>query len=242
VKVTGWRRSVVLGLDRAIAGFSRRWLASINTFFFLYVGLPFLAPVLMAAGLRGPGEAIYTLYRPMCHQLAYRSWFFFGEKPYYLAPEFQARTGIDPYSNQGRFQAKYFAGDEVMGYKVAFCERDVAIYAGILAGGLIYGVLGKRAPRIHWLAYLIVGLGPIGLDGFSQLFSQPPYNLIPPFSGLPFRESTPLLRTLTGGLFGLMGAWFAFPYIAETMDDTGAQAQRQLNKAQASREESASQV
>jgi uncharacterized membrane protein len=230
-KATGWRRSLVLRMDRGIANFSKHWLAWFNGFFFAYVGLPFLAPAFMAVGLNGPAQAIYTVYTPMCHQMAYRSWFLFGDEPYYEAPEFQARTGIDPYSNEGRLRAKFFNGNAEMGDKVAFCERDVAIYAGILAGGLVYGAVRKRVPRLHWLAYLIVGVGPIALDGFSQLFSQPPYNQFPLFGALPFRESTPLLRTLTGALFGLMGAWFAYPYIAETMEDTGSQAQRQLDKA-----------
>jgi uncharacterized membrane protein len=53
-------------------------------------------------------------------------------------------------------------------------------------------------------------LGPIGLDGFSQLFSQAPFNLI------PMRESTPFLRTLTGGLFGIMNVWLAYPYLEES--------------------------
>jgi hypothetical protein len=36
---------------------------------------------------------------------------------------------------------------------------------------------------------------------------------------LPYRESTPFLRTLTGGLFGLTTAWFGYPYVEETMRD-----------------------
>jgi uncharacterized membrane protein len=167
----------------------------------------------------------------MCHQLAYRSWFLFGEEPYYLAPDFQARTGIEPYTNQGRLQAKGFLGNPAMGYKVAFCERDVAIYAGIFVGGLVYAAARKRVPRLHWLGYLILGVAPIGLDGFSQLFSQPPFNAIPGFNALPFRESTPFWRTLTGWLFGFAGVWFAYPHVAETMQDTEEQAQDKLDKA-----------
>jgi hypothetical protein len=39
-------------------------------------------------------------------------------------------------------------------------------------------------------------------------------------SVLPYRESTPLLRVLTGGLFGFTTAWFAFPYMEESMAET----------------------
>ncbi len=231
MKATGWQRSVVLALDRGIAGFSRHWLAAFNLFFFGYLALPFLAPVLMKANLPAPADMIYRAYGPMCHQLAYRSWFLFGEQSYYLAPDFEARTGIQPYTNQGRLQAKGFLGNPAMGYKVAFCERDVAIYAGILAGGLVFAAARKRVPRLHWLGYLILGIAPIGLDGFSQLFSQPPFSSLPLFSLFPFRESTPFLRTLTGALFGFVGVWFAYPHVEETMVDTQEQAEDKLRKA-----------
>jgi hypothetical protein len=59
---------------------------------------------------------------------------------------------------------------------------------------------------------------PIGLDGFSQLFSQMNWAWLS--SILPYRESTPLLRVLTGGLFGFTTAWFAYPYMEESMAET----------------------
>jgi uncharacterized membrane protein len=64
----------------------------------------------------------------------------------------------------------------------------------------------------------VVGLGPIGLDGFSQLLSQIPNTFLQ--SILPYRESIPLLRALTGFLFGITTAWFMFPLIEESMADT----------------------
>jgi uncharacterized membrane protein len=48
---------------------------------------------------------------------------------------------------------------------------------------------------------------PIGLDGFSQLLSQPPFGL------LPYRESNWILRLITGGLFGFSVAWLIFPLL-----------------------------
>ena len=55
---------------------------------------------------------------------------------------------------------------------------------------------------------------PIGLDGLSQLFSQPPFNF------WAFRESTPYVRVLTGALFGFATAWFGYPLVEETMAET----------------------
>jgi uncharacterized membrane protein len=114
--------------------------------------------------------------------------------------------------------AREFEGNEVSGFKVAFCERDVAIWGSILLFGLIFAISKRKIKGIHWLVWIFIGLGPIGLDGFSQLISQ--LNL-PLLSGLlPYRESTPYLRTLTGFLFGFMTAWYGYPTIEDAMADT----------------------
>ena len=39
-------------------------------------------------------------------------------------------------------------------------------------------------------------------------------------SVLPYRESTPLLRVITGALFGFATAWFSYPYIEESMTES----------------------
>jgi uncharacterized membrane protein len=216
VRVTGRTRATVIAVDRAVLAFARRWLLVFNLFILAYVGLPFLAPVLMHGGFTGAAKLIYTVYGPLCHQLGYRSWYLYGEQADYPRAEFQARTGIDP---NDLWAARGFLGDAQMGYKVAFCQRDVAIYGGLLLAGLLYGlpfVRGRVRP-LHWLGWAAIGLVPIGLDGFSQLFSQYPYSALPLFNLLPVRESTPFLRTLTGGLFGLANAWLAYPYVEESM-------------------------
>jgi uncharacterized membrane protein len=64
----------------------------------------------------------------------------------------------------------------------------------------------------------LLGIGPIGLDGFSQLFSQFNWDWLAAI--VPYRESTPFLRALTGALFGLCTAWFAYPNIEESMSET----------------------
>lgn len=223
-------RNLVVSVDRAILWVSRRWLLVFSVLVGTYVGLPFLAPVLMHLNFTGPATIIYRLYSPFCHQFAYRSWFFFGDQPFYMAPQFQALTGIDPYTTAGRLAARAFYGNESMGYKVAYCERDVAIYFGILLAGLIYGIVRARGVRVrplHWLLYGLIGIGPIALDGFSQLLAQPPFSL--PF--LPFRESTPFLRTLTGFLFGVMNVWLAYPYVEESMEDIKAELSAKFKRA-----------
>jgi uncharacterized membrane protein len=212
--------------DRFSYWISKHYLAIFNLFLVLYVGIPFLAPVFKKVGWNGPAEAVYKIYSPLCHQWAFRSFFLFGEQAYYPHAAakvpgvltFEQVSGITDVNDPSRLGARAFQGDPTLGYKVAFCERDVAIWGAMALFGLVFAVTRRRIPKIHWIVWILVGLVPIGLDGFSQLFSQIPSALIQSF--LPYRESTPFLRTLTGFIFGFMTAWFMFPLIEETMVDT----------------------
>jgi uncharacterized membrane protein len=215
--------------DRISFWIAKRYLLVLNLFMLFYVGLPFLAPAMMKAGLDLPARAIYRMYSPLCHQFGFRSFFLFGEQVIYPLAEinadglktFEQASGIsnlnDPYSVT-RFDARRYTGDETVGYKVALCERDVAIYFAILLFGIIYGLSGRRMKSLHWAAWLFIGLAPIGLDGFSQLLSQFNWDWLN--SLLPYRESTVYLRVLTGALFGFTTAWFAYPNIEESMNET----------------------
>jgi uncharacterized membrane protein len=218
--------------DRMSFWISRHYLAVFNIFLVLYIGLPFLGPAFRKAGWTGPAEVIYKIYSPLCHQWAFRSIFLFGEQPFYPhgaagvsgLTTFEQATGITDLNDPGRLQARQFQGNQVMGYKVALCQRDVGIWAAMALFGLLYAASGRRIPRMHWLVWIFIGLGPIGLDGFSQLFSQ--LNLSWLQSILPYRESTPLMRLLTGTLFGGTTAWLMFPLMEESMADS----RRQLAK------------
>ena len=215
--------------DRVSFWIAKRYLLLLNLFMLLYVGLPFLAPTFMKLCAELPAQIIYRIYKPLCHQFGFRSFFLFGEQPFYPAEEagmtnyisFEEATGItgisDPY-NVARFDARNYIGSETIGYKVALCERDVAIYLSILAFGIIFGLTGRRFKSLHWMLWLLLAIAPIGLDGFSQLFSQ--FNWSWLASILPYRESTPYLRVLTGTLFGFFTAWFAYPNIEESMNET----------------------
>ena len=112
-----------------------------------------------------------------------------------------------------QFAARHFIGDETVGYKTSLCARDLAIYTMMFVGGLIYWRFRRRIRPLPFLLYVFVGLGPIGLDGFSQLMSYPPFEF------WPVRETIPLFRVVTGGLFGLMSAWLGFPHIERSMQD-----------------------
>jgi uncharacterized membrane protein len=207
------------GADRFSYWIARHYMTFFNSLVLLYFGLPLLAPVFMQAGVTPPARIIYSLYGTTCHQLAFRSWFLFGDQNAYpraaagvaSMTTYEQATGNHP---EDLVTARSFIGDQATGYKVALCQRDMAIYGSILLFGLIFVAAGKAIRGLPWYIWIFLALVPIGLDGVGQLLSQPPFNLI------PYRESTPFLRTLTGFLFGFTTAWFAYPIVEESMRDT----------------------
>jgi len=78
--VGGRTRDLVIAIDKLIYHFARHWVLVIGFFLGLYALLPLLAPVLMASGLTGPSNLIYSGYRFACHQLPSRSFFIFGQQ------------------------------------------------------------------------------------------------------------------------------------------------------------------
>jgi len=220
------RAQDITGADRIMYWLSRHYLALLNFVMLLYFGLPILAPVLMDVGATVPATVIYTIYKPLCHQFSFRSFFLFGEQPYYPLKEanipgvktLDEVTGFQDLRNPiaiSRLQAREFVGNSVVGYKMALCERDMGIYSAIFVFGILYAASGRRLKPLHWMLWILIGLGPIGLDGFSQLFSQMEWSWL--VHVLPYRESTPFLRVFTGALFGFATAWFSYPYIEESM-------------------------
>lgn len=205
--------------DRVFYWLSRRYMVIFNLFSFLYVGLAILAPVLMMGGKSISANLIYNTYGRLCHQLSYRSWFLFGEQMAYPREmaeiknltTYEEATGFDPYDIEAAFN---FRGNQTLGYKMALCQRDVAIFGSILLFGLIFSITQRKIPALPLIAWILLGMVPIGLDGISQFLSQLPWEIF------PVRESTPLLRTITGSLFGFSTAWFSFPIIEEGMSET----------------------
>lgn len=212
------------------AWISRRWLLLFNTLLTVYVMLPVLAPSLMLAGAERPARLIYRMYSPMCHQMAFRSFFIGGAQPVYPLEEahthwtpFEAfADGLDTFQGMSPDDwvpyfdtARRFLGSAEMGYKMALCERDMAIFGFLLVGGLLYGALRRRMTikPLPLLLFVLLGMGPIGLDGFSQLFGYYGTYLEPLERLFPLRESTPFMRTATGAWFGLCVAWLALPHI-----------------------------
>lgn len=207
------------GRERFSLWFSRHYLALINVILALYVFLPILAPVMMKLGYADQANTIYRLYRPLCHQLAYRSFFLFGEQAAYPldVPAGSDRLTYQQVSGNSREDmqlASEFIGNEHVGYKIAICQRDIAIYGSLLLFGVIFGLTGRKFKPLPWGLWVMLAIGPLGLDGVWQLVSQMQFSFL---NWLPARESTPFLRVATGAAFGWFTAWFGIPTIEESV-------------------------
>jgi uncharacterized membrane protein len=180
---------------------ARHWLAIFNTAWALYVLVPFLAPVLMQAGMPAAAQVIYTIYSVLCHQIPTHSYFLFGPE---LTPEAPELIAGGMAASTNLLQVRTFVGNAEVGWKVALCQRDVAIYAAVFLTGLFYGLVRDRLRPLPFKIYVLF-LIPIALDGLTQLVG--------------LRESNWWLRTLTGALFGFASVWLAYPYVEEAMQD-----------------------
>lgn len=219
-------RRFILVVDRLILFITQHWVALAIIFLAIFSGLPILAPILMHAGITAPADLIYRLYSLTCHQLAYRSFFFFGAQSAYTIDELQHLLGVTNDAADAFYWRQVF-GDAHIGYKMAWCQRDAAIYAAMILAFIVLGLFQTRAPRLDWRVYVIVFVLPMAIDGTWQLLTSPLH--IVPF--LPVHESTALDRVISGALFGAGSVWLVFPYVAEAMRDAYKDARYQYERA-----------
>lgn len=211
-QVTGWKRDLVIWLDRQIYSLARHWLVVFNALLGFYLLLPILAPILMVSGAAPLGRAIYMVYRPACHQLPERSFFLFGPKATYSLDELWALGVVSDSDNI--FTRQGILGTSGIGFKLALCQRDMALYGGLFVAGLLFGLVRKwLRPLKLWIFGLC--LLPMAIDGGTQL--------------LFLRESTWLLRVLTGGLVGVASVWLLYPHLETAFADIRTQAGARLS-------------
>lgn len=185
--------AAILLADACLRMVAGHWLRALNGFVFVFLVGGVAAPALAAVGLAGPANAVYAVYHAACHQWAFRSFFLFGSQAVYSAEQVQAMGG-DPFT---------FLGGQDVGWKMAFCERDLAIYGSLLAFGVMYARRGRANPNLGLLPYAVL-IAPMALDGFTQLFG--------------WRESTWQLRVVTGLLFGAASAWLLYPRVDDALE------------------------
>jgi uncharacterized membrane protein len=220
---SSFARRVTDGVDRLVFWLTNHWLSVLNSLAFLYVGFPVLAPVLMKIGFERAGRIIHTIYGPLCHQLPYRSWYLFGAQLSYTQAELSQLVGDVGLIPHG------YVGDPWMGYKVALCQRDIAIYGAIFLTGLFYALTRRRMRPMPFWAYITFGVLPMALDGGLQFLSYLIPVLLPSLT-VPPLESNPIRRTITGVLFGLSTVWLAYPYVAEAFAETRETLERRIDR------------
>jgi len=248
--MTSRTRDLALFIDRLVLGLSRHWLLIAVLALGLWVLLPWLAPVLMAAGLEGGARLIYTLYSFQCHQLPQRSYFLFGPR---LMVPLADINAVWPYTSYPKL--RQFIGTPEMGYKVAWSDRMVSFYSPLFIGGLLFALARWRSGRDRlWrplpVRWWLLALVPIFLDGFTHMISD----TIHPVYG--FRESNAWLaaltnnafaptfyagdaigsfnwwlRLLTGLLAGFATVWLVYPHLADAFAEMRQSLEDKLNRA-----------
>ncbi len=217
-------RRFILAVDRLSLFLARHWLTLVVVFLAIIAGLPVLAPILMHYGFAEPAQWIYLIYGLSCHQLAYRSFFFFGAQPSYTIDQLQTALGtINPATDI--FFWRDIRGNSELGFKMAWCERDAAIYISMLAAFILFGIIRRYVRPLDARIYLLFVV-PMAIDGLWQLATSPV--TLAPF--LPIHESSAVLRVLTGTLFGAGTVWLVFPYIDQAMRETYDQAKHQSER------------
>jgi len=197
-------------IDRLVEGLLGHWLLIINVALGIFVGLPWLAPVLMWLGQEGPGRLVYALYSFFCHQLPERSWFLFGRSFTYTLAEIERVSG----AGGNFFALRRFIGDPEMGWKLAWSDRMVSFYGGWLLFGLVYGVVRRFRPGwrgLRWQTAVLLLL-PMAVDGVTHAISDM-WGV-----GQGFRDSNAWLAALTGHLTSVAfysgDAWGSFNSLA----------------------------
>ncbi|NIX54647.1 MAG: DUF2085 domain-containing protein [candidate division Zixibacteria bacterium] len=211
---------------------NRKWFFLFSAGYTIFIGLPFLAPVLMQLDFPKAAGAIYSIYQFLCHQFPQRSFFLFGDKLMYSLQEIQSawQVTVNP------LILRKFIGSPQMGWKVAWSDRMISMYTSILFVSWIWYPLRKKIKPPPFWAFALFLL-PMAIDGFTHMISD--------FSGIGqgFRDSNLWLaqltgfkysaafyagdalgsfnswmRFMTGIIFGIGVVLYGFPYIAEIFE------------------------
>ncbi|MGJ3239346.1 MAG: hypothetical protein ACFE0Q_11620 [Anaerolineae bacterium] len=161
------RVRVVMGASWVFQHWLVIWLGA----FTLFNVLPYLAPVLMWLGWEPLARVIYTLYGTISHQLAHRSFFFFGQQVTYPLEAF-------PLELVGEFlpdstALRQFIGNAEMGWKVAWSDRLVSMFGAALVTSYMYAQLRRNTNfRPLGRVGMLILVTPLLLDGITHYISD----------------------------------------------------------------------
>jgi uncharacterized membrane protein len=128
-----------------------------------------------------------------------------------LAIPFLSYFGLDSIAKPLFFALHYVCAQipshsfYLFGHQLGLCARNFSIYTSMFLGSLIFVLTKKRVPGIPWWIWVLMLL-PIAWDGLTQMVG--------------WRESTWVLRVITGSLFGLGNVWFALPLMQKSLQET----------------------
>jgi uncharacterized membrane protein len=207
--------------------FKRKWFWVFATIYGLFVVIPFLAPFFMRLGWGIPAKAVYFVYSFLCHQLPERSLFLFGDQTMYSLNEIQLvwHNSSDP------LVLRQFIGNPTMGWKVAWSDRMISMYGGILFFALLWWPVRHTIQPLPWWGFLLLML-PMAVDGTTHFISDlwgieqgfRQTNLwLAEMTNHAFLDSFYIgnalgsfnswMRWISGILFGLGIVWLGFPII-----------------------------
>jgi uncharacterized membrane protein len=198
--------------------FYKKYILLFCLLILLYTAGAFLAPILLNSGSTTAAGFIYGFYGATCHQFAFRSWFLYGEQVFYPL-RISGIKNVVTYEDISKNSAvdlsvaRIYSGNATVGYKLAICQRDIAINLGFILAGLGFAFVNRKWQPIPILFWMVLGLFPVFFDGVTQLGGS----ALPVLNTFPPRESTPLLRTTTGLMFGLTTGLFIFPKLEDAL-------------------------
>jgi uncharacterized membrane protein len=243
-----WR---VIRIWRALLWGFDHWLLIFLVAFGVVNLLPFLAPLMMHIGWEAPSRLIYTAYTPLCHQMAQRSFFLFGQQSMYNLAELPVVLAENTRVDMAALRA--FLGSSILGWKVAWSDRMVYMYGAVLLAGIAYAVLRQRRPvRPLGLVTFALLLIPIVIDGTTHMISDTSSGLAAGFRydnrwladltghrlpswfyvGDRFGSFNSWMRLLSGLAFGFGSVWLAFPYVDRSVLETAAELRMKLARVQ----------
>jgi uncharacterized membrane protein len=188
----------------------------------------------MQIGWQIPGKSIYFIYSFLCHQLPQRSFFLFGPQSMYSLSDLQANLA----DSTNLLALRQFIGNPEMGWKVAWSDRMVSMYASILIFAWLWWPLRRRIQQLPLWGFVLLLL-PMAIDGSSHFVSdlagfgqgfRYTNTWLAELTGNTFARSfyvgnalgsfNSWMRLLTGTLFGLGIVWLGFPYLEKLFMDT----------------------
>jgi uncharacterized membrane protein len=179
----------------------------------IYVLIPFLAPIAYVNGYESIGRGINEIYEYFCHQRVERSLFLFSNSStvsIYSVGELK-EVGYLPDRVTGKYKNVWpeyfghdFVGDSDVGYKVPLCIRDLSLYFSLALLLTLLGIIKKKT-RVKLLAWkylyllAILLVLPMVVDGIAQTVVE---NLKITSVSMEFINSLSK-RVITGSLFGV---------------------------------------